>query len=250
MAAVVIILLIIIGYMYYSLYRYKLQAIKAGLEDKKIINEYKNSSSKSFIAVEILSVAFSILLFAVFIISIYARTSENYFPVKGLGSVHLVGSGSMSYKNDANGYLEENNLDNQFSTYDLIIINEKPQQEELKLYDIVVYKKGNKQIVHRIVDIVKNNDKTGYVLRGDANSYDDALLVGYDDIIGIYSNAKIPMVGIFVLFLQSPLGYITMGLVLLTEFIAPNFEKKIENAAKERLKTLGISESKTSIKTE
>ena len=247
-AAVVITLLIIIAYLYYSLYRYKLQAINAGLEDEKIIDEYKNSKSKSIKAVEIASVAFSILLFAVFVLSLYARTSGNYFPIKGVGSVHLVGSGSMSYKNEANGYLEENGLNNQFSTYDLIIIKEKPPQESIKLYDVVVYKKDDKQVVHRIVDITSYNEGTAYILRGDANSADDAYPIGYDDIIGIYSNKKIPMIGIFVLFLQSPLGYIAMALVLLTELAAPHFEKEIEAAAKNRLQIIEQAEKETDIK--
>ena len=243
MAAVVITLLIIIGYLYHSLYRYKLQAVKAGLEDEKIIKEYKSSQSRNIRIIDGASILFSVVLFAVFALSLYARTSDNYFPIKGLGNVQLVGSGSMAYKNEANDYLFKNHLDNQFNIYDLIIINEKPLQNELKLYDVVVYKKGDKQIVHRIVDIAELNGETRYILRGDSNTADDSPAVSYEQIIGIYSNKRIPMVGIFVLFLQSPLGYISMGLVFLAEFIAPYFEKKIENAIEDRIKIISISQT-------
>ena len=45
----------------------------------------------------------------------------------------------------------------------------------------------------------------------------------------------------FVLFLQSPLGYIAMGLVMLMEFIAPFFEKRINDAIDCRLKAIGVT---------
>lgn len=242
MAATVVILLAIIAYLFYSLYRYKLQAINAGLEDERIIEEHKKEQKKSGKAIEVLSVTASVVLFAVFLLSLYARTSENYFLIKGIGSVHLVGSGSMAYKNETNSYLDENNLNNQFNTYDLIIIKEKPSQELLKMYDVVVYKNGNRQIVHRIVDIVEDDKNIKYVLRGDANNTNDAMPVAYEDIMGIYSGIRIPAVGIFVLFLQSPLGYITMGLVLFAEFIAPFFEKKLRAAEQQRLDGISLAE--------
>ncbi|MBQ7817049.1 MAG: hypothetical protein IJ339_06820, partial [Oscillospiraceae bacterium] len=128
------------------------------MEDERITAEYISKQKKSGKFIDFLSVAFSLLLFAIFLISVYARSSENYFPVKGVGSVHLVGSGSMAYKNAANTYLDENNLNNQFDTYDLIIINEKPPQELIKQYDVVVYKNGSQQIVHRIIDIVDTDE--------------------------------------------------------------------------------------------
>ena len=37
---VVVFVLLLIGYLYYSLYRYKLQAIENGLEDNEIIKEF------------------------------------------------------------------------------------------------------------------------------------------------------------------------------------------------------------------
>ena len=111
----------------------------------------------------------------------------------------------------------------------------------IKQYDVVVYKNGSQQIVHRIIDIVDTDEGAKYILRGDSNNANDAVRVSYEQIIGIYSNKRIPAAGMFVLFLQSPLGYIAMGLVMLMEFIAPFFEKRINDAIDCRLKAIGVT---------
>ncbi len=237
--AVVMLILFVIGYLYYSLYRYKLQAINAGLEDEIIKKEYIQSTGKISKVTDRISVLFTAIVFVFFAVSFYAGTQGNYFPIKGMGTFQVVASGSMSHIAEGNTYLTDNNLTNQFDTYDIIGIQPVESAETLKLYDVVVYKNNDKLVVHRIVDIVEKDGEKQFILRGDANRYDDANPVIYKDIIGRYTGFKIPMMGIFIIFLQSALGYVAMGLVLIVELITPIFEKKIDKAIKRRLQKIG-----------
>ena len=236
---VIVFVLLLIGYLYYSLYRYKLQAIENGLEDNEIIKEY--SAKNGFVnrITNIISFVFTMVIMLFFVASVVSAKSDNLFPIKGVGTLQVVASGSMSVQHESNTYLAENNLTNQFDTFDIIGIQPKPRQSEIALYDVVVYKSSDKLIVHRIIATEQQNGQTYYVLRGDANNTDDIKPVGYDEIIGVYNNFRIPGAGIFVIFLQSTLGYVSMGLLLAFELIAPFFEKKIEKAIEERLKKIG-----------
>ncbi len=245
-AVIVMIVLGAITYLMYSLYHYKLQAINAGLEDDRIQKEYSDKNIIYGKILDILSGAVTGLIFCAFAVSLYAQKNGNYFPIKNMGTFQVVGSGSMAHKNEKNTYLTEHNLDDQFNTFDIILVNPVSSKEDLQLYDVVVYEKNGQLISHRITDISEKDGKTAYTLRGDSNPYDDAP-VHFEQIIGKYSGFKIQMLGIFVLFLQSALGYVTMGLVFLIELIAPVFERKIEKAEKQRLQAIN---SAAIIKTE
>ena len=236
---IVLLILLIVGYLYYSLFNYKLMAIKAGLEDEQIKEEYKQSTGKFSKLADILSIIITLVIFFFFAVSLYAEKNDNSFKMSGIGSLQVVASGSMSYIDDVNDYLLENNLTNQFNTYDIINIKPVESVETLKLYDVVVYKTYDKLVVHRIVDIIEKDGERQFILRGDTNKLDDPHPVAFKDIVGRYTGFKIPMVGIFVLFLQSALGYVAMGLVFMIELIAPVFEKKIDKVIKQRLQEIG-----------
>lgn len=235
--AVIVFIIAAISYLYYSLFRYKLQAVNAGLEDEKIKKEYDRSTGKISKAADILSAVFTVLLLGFFAVSLYAGKQGNYFPVKGLGTFQVVASGSMSFPHQQNTYLAENSLTNQFDTYDIIGI--APVKEKLKLYDVAVYEKNGQLIAHRVIDITEKDGTAYYIFRGDANTANDGLPVAHSDIMGIYTGVKIPAFGIFVIFLQSALGYTAMGIVLIMEIIFPVFEKRINTAIRERLKIIG-----------
>lgn len=236
-AAVIVFIIAAIVYLYYSLFRYKLQAVNAGLEDEIIKKEYARSTGKASKAADILSAVFTVLLLGFFAVSLYAGKQGNYFPVKGLGTFQVVASGSMSFPHQQNTYLAENSLTDQFDTYDIIGIT--PLKEELKLYDVAVYEKNGQLTVHRVVDITEKDGTVYYTFRGDANTANDGLPVAQGDIVGVYNGFRIPALGIFVIFLQSALGHVAMGLVLVMELIAPFFEKKMDRAIVKRLKKIG-----------
>ena len=60
---------------------------------------------------------------------------------------------SMEEKNTKNSYLFNNNLNNQISAFDLITMYKIPKEEDLKLYDIVIYEVDGILVIHRIVGI-------------------------------------------------------------------------------------------------
>ena len=53
---------------------------------------------------------------------------------------------------------------------DILII---AQPEDLKVGDIVLYRKGKSLIVHRIIDIEDRSGRTYYKMKGDNNFWDD-----------------------------------------------------------------------------
>ena len=69
----------------------------------------------------------------------------------------------------------------------------KVKEEQLKEEDIIVYQKGDKKIIHRIVEKENIDGKNVYKTKGDANNTIDASNITYDDIIGKV-NFKIPFI--------------------------------------------------------
>jgi signal peptidase len=76
--------------------------------------------------------------------------------------------------------------------------------ENLKIGDVIQFKRDDILIVHRIIELVKNNNDgmTYYRTRGDNNSADDKELVNQNDIKGtVYKT--IPKLGILTLLLKN-----------------------------------------------
>ena len=120
-----------------------------------------------------------------------------------------VNSDSMAKALDVNTYLSDNHLTNQIYQYDVAVCD-KYENQELKQYDIILFKKENKRIIHRITKI--NEDGT-YITQGDNNYREDDWTVNNQEILGIYHHSLK-----FMSFINY-LGY-TPGLyVLMTGFI-------------------------------
>ena len=146
-------------------------------------------------------------------------------------------SESMSEKYYLNKYLYDNALDNQLEVYDLVVIRELPPEEELKLYDVVVYEIDGELIIHRIVGIEEPNEKHGerhFLLQGDAMAVHDKFPVLYEQMRGIYEGEKVSNIGSFFVFMRSPGGYLCIFLVLAATIIAPILEWVIGRARKKR----------------
>jgi len=52
---------------------------------------------------------------------------------------------------------------------------------------------------------------------------------------GIYEGNRIPFIGSFILFLQSPAGWLCVLLVIFSMVVTPIVEKKIKEATKKRI---------------
>ena len=70
-----------------------------------------------------------------------------------------------------------------------VLIYEKMSLDDLKKLEvnsIIIYSYHNQSIAHRIVEIVKKDDKVQYRTMGDNNNAEDPDLVSVDQIIGVY----------------------------------------------------------------
>lgn len=102
-----------------------------------------------------------------------------------------------------------------FTRGDVVVINKLSDVEksELKKGDIIQYKRKDTMVIHRIIDIVDDNDERGYILQGDNNNSEDPFIVYDNQVIGkeVFSIPK--------------LGYPS---VWLSEFLHPNQEVEVE----------------------
>lgn len=221
-----------------------IKQMAAGLEDEQIVKEYQeelHKQNKPEIFGKIIPVLFCVILSVLFVFSAYSALTQNE-RVGKLPTVKAVSSGSMSMKFSENKYLFENNVDNQIQTFDLIVLHELPKEEDLKLYDIVVYEVGGSLLVHRIVAIEEPNgehpDERHFLLQGDNVQYPDKFPVRYSQMKSIYRNERIPFIGSFVFFMQSPAGVLCFLLVVASVISMSILEKKVLQARDARLAIL------------
>lgn len=179
--------------------------------------------------------AFLAFLIPIFGLSIYSKIKNNVTSFGG-NSLLVVASGSMSKKDPSNTYLFNYDLNNQFQTYDMIVVNKVKEVTDLKVYDVIAYRNDKGiNIIHRIKDIKTNSDGEIYfITRGDANSGDDVYHPVFKDIIGRYNNKRIPGLGIFVMFFQSYIGIIAIASVVYMMIYINIYNRKLDNVIYER----------------
>ena len=212
-----------------------IKLIRGGFADDEIKKQREKSAKKTavFRTLEILlSAALFVAAITVFFFSLQVKINEKK-PVER-NVIKVVKSASMAEKDGFNKYLTENNLNDQIQMFDLIVVSPLPKESDLKLYDIVVYEADGQMIVHRIVDI-KEADETHpqrrFVLQGDANRYSDKFPVLYSQMKGIYAGKKVPYLGSFVVFMNSPAGWLCVLLVVAVCIAYPFLEKKLKKEA-------------------
>ena len=244
---VFVLLTAMFSYLISMIVKLTIRLTDAGARDDEIKTEYEKSSKMGRLKKPLGCVA-SILLCAVmvtaFAFSMYVNVSENKF-FENVPTLKVVTSSSMAYKNESNGYLFTNDLNNQLDVFDLVFTYKAPPVEELKQYDIIVYEVDGKLIIHRIVGIEEPNDKHPdryFLCQGDSLNNPDKFPVYYSQIKGIYKDKKIPFVGSFILFMQSPAGWLCVLLVAFTVIYTPVVERKLRNAEKQRLGRLNGSQ--------
>ncbi len=220
--------------------------IRAGIQDEKIIkdaNKKLNKKSKCCLCQcgvfdMIISIFFCIVFGVICVISIVVGVMGNNV-VKGVPIFKVVATSSMSARYEKNEYLFKNDLTDQLQVFDLVLMHELPPEEELKLYDVVVYEHiTGALLIHRIVKIEEPNEnhpnERHFLLQGDANSMADVFPVRYSQMKSIYRGERIRNVGSFVFFMQSPAGILCFLLVLGTVITTPILEKKIKKAVDAR----------------
>ena len=231
----------LLGYIYLLTSR----LIDMGYWDQEIIDKYAFKRRHELIEKisKVISTVMCVLLSGMLIFSIILGVTENNV-TKSLSSLKVVKSESMSEKHQNNEYLDEFGLDDQMQVFDLIVTNPLPKEEEIKLYDIIVYERDGNLIIHRVVKIEEANDEHPegrlFYTRGDANKYNDDLPVEYGQMKGIYRGERIPFIGSFVLFMQSPAGIICLLLIIFSMIIMPIVDKRLEYLRSERYHRLSL----------
>lgn len=235
------------------IYVYKLEArsINSGILDEEIKRSYLKQKRRSNIN-KILSGLFSFFMLTL-VCSCFAFGLTTYFTnydkVGDFPAYKVVLSTSMEEKNEENTYLFENNLDNQISMYDLVVVKKLPDEFDINLYDIVVYQSSSDELViHRIVNIEEPNeehpDSRLFTFQGDNITSPDSKKVTYSQMKGIYSNYRIPYVGKIVVFFQSYAGYLCVGITIFYVIVSPFIEKKQEKLINKRIELINANETK------
>ena len=184
-------LTVLLGSMLVIIVKQEIRAIEHGLEDYTLRTEYRDGRKKKPFYKSVSGIVSAILVLFVivfFAFSVYVGTKGNGIQAD-VAVPRVVMSDSMSEKRPSNTYLEENNLDDQFGTFDLIFTRALPGEYELELYDIVVYEYEDYLIIHRIIGIEEPNEKHPdcryFLLRGDAMKFSDEFPVTYDQMLAI-----------------------------------------------------------------
>ncbi len=137
----------------------------------------------------------------------------------------VVKSGSMSGTRE--GHIEVG---------DLIFVG-KANPEELKTGDVIAFMEGKIIVTHRIIEVL--TDSGGSLMfqtQGDANPSPDVEPVPQEKLVGIYKN-RIPKVGDFALFLQTPLGMLVFIGIPVVGFIIYDIIRRQRYSNKERQKS-------------
>ena len=143
-----IMILIAIGFSFvYLMYvKYYIKDIKDGNADIELIDEFIHDNlfhvkrrKKTIKTINTFAFyGFLIVMTPIFIFSISNKLTGS---ISNIGDIGLlaVSSGSMSFKNPVNEYLVERNLNNQFNTYDIIVVETIKNEEELNVDDVIVF---------------------------------------------------------------------------------------------------------------
>ena len=220
---------------------------KSGKKDIEIIDEaiYDNLSNvkkRREIIKTIKSIGFyglMIIIIPFFVLSLVNKFSGNVTMIGNKGII-VVATGSMSQKNEANDYIITNNLDNQFDAYSVIVIEKLEYEGQLKLYDVISYINDEGiNVIHRIIGYEFGGDgRVRYVTRGDSNNASDEYRPIFEDIQGRYTGKKIPVLGMFVIFMQSSIGMITMLALIYCLIMIDRITSKIMKTQQDRLDRL------------
>lgn len=220
----------------------QINEIKSGKKDIELIDEViyerqEKIKKRKMVTKIVKSICFYLALLIIiplFIFSLINRFQNNITMI-GNKTIMVVASGSMSKKNDANAYLNSNNLNNQFQTYDIIVLEKVENASDLNKYDVIAYRNDQGiNVIHRIIEIEDGK----YVTRGDANDASDKYHPTFNDVIGRYIGKKIPSIGIFIMFLQSYAGIITIISLIYCLIMIDKISNKINMAQKRRIEQL------------
>ena len=219
---------------------------KSGKKDVELIDEaiYDNLAhvkKRREIIKTIKSIGFyglMIIIIPIFVFSLLNKFSGNISMIGDKG-ILVVASGSMSQKNEANHYIITEDLNDQFDTYDTIVIEKVKYASDVNTYDVIAFTNDEgKIVIHRVIDRLVINGELRFETRGDSNNASDKYKPCMDDIKGKYIGVKVPVIGMFVLFMQSPIGIITVFGLLYCLITTDRLNEKLFKQQQKRLDKL------------
>ena len=225
------------------IYTLTMRLIYVGYWDQELVEEYdfeRRPKPQGTVGKIIASAVCGVLSVAV-IFSVFLGMSESSL-TSSIPMLKVIKSESMAEKHEKNEYLVENDLNDQMQMFDIIVTYAAPAEEDIQLYDVILYERDGDLIIHRVVSIVEptenNPDGRLFYTRGDAIKVNDNMPVKYEQIKGIYRGDRIPFVGSFVLFMQSPAGFICLLLAIFCMIIMPVIDNKIAEARSHRYRRI------------
>ncbi len=212
--------------------------IAAGERDERLLEKARRANGRLHRAGKVLTSVIGTVAFLALALSA-CLLFVNSISGSVFGRTFLaVASGSMSYANEENGYLEEHHLTDRFACYDLIVLEKVSSADELGQYDVIAYRNGGVNVIHRIVAVMGTGDEVRYRTRGDANNADDTFRPALRDVIGVYRGVHIPYAGAVVLFLHSWQGVLTVAAIFYCLLMMEYASRMVEKAEKRRLEQL------------
>lgn len=119
---------------------------------------------------------------------------------------------------------------------DLVFVG-RADPEELEVGDVIAYMNGGATVTRRITAIDTNTDgDLLFTTKGDANNAEDTTPVTEEQLVGIY-RWRIPKVGDFALFLQTPLGMLLFVGVPVLAFLIYDIIRRQRYANRENRRT-------------
>jgi signal peptidase len=106
-----------------------------------------------------------------------------------------------------------------------LIICRKADASEVKKDDVISFfdpeGNGSSVVTHRVIALVEENGElVGFRTQGDNNDIEDRLTVPVENVIGIWTEQRIGLVGHVVLFMQSTVGLIVCLFLPIGAFVA------------------------------
>ncbi len=117
--------------------------------------------------------------------------------------------------------------------YGDLIVMKGEQARNIEVGDVIAFnvpspydKLAPSPTVHRVVEKLTEDEKLYFRTKGDFNNEVDTWKVPAENVVGKYAEIKIPYTGFVIMFLKSPVGLISIALMVALVFLYDYYKKK------------------------
>ena len=107
--------------------------------------------------------------------------------------------------------VESDSMEDTIMVGDLIFIK-KVDVNDLDVDDVITFYNplgdGTSLVTHRIIEVINDENGLAFLTQGDNNDIDDKNPIPASEVIGVWTETRIPVIGSIMLFMQKPLGLI------------------------------------------